>query len=114
MNITPLPGSLHFWGDLHRLTFWEGVALVGSYAREAATEDSDVDLMILTFERARYFENQDWLSLFGEIERATNETWGAVNVIRAIYKLALKSNTIHSFHAGHGPQYRLTLRLKGS
>jgi len=64
----------------------EGVALVGSYARGTATENSDVDLMILTSERARYLENQDWLSLFGEIERCRNETWGAVRTIRATYK----------------------------
>src|SRR5712692_5506352 len=64
----------------------EGVALVGSYARGTATEDSDLDLMILTSERARYLENQDWLSLFGEIERSKNETWGAVQTIRATYK----------------------------
>ncbi len=68
----------------------EGVALVGSYARGTATENSDVDLMILTSERARYLENQDWLSLFGEIERSRNETWGAVKTIRATYKTGLE------------------------
>ena len=64
----------------------EGIALLGSYARGTATENSDVDLMILTSERVRYLENQDWLSLFGEIERSRNETWGAVKTIRATYK----------------------------
>jgi hypothetical protein len=64
----------------------EGIALVGSYARGTPTENSDVDLMILTSERARYLEDQDWLSLFGEIERSTNETWGDVKTIRATYK----------------------------
>jgi predicted nucleotidyltransferase len=84
MNITPYLEAFISWATAQADI--EGVALVGSYARGAATEDSDVDLMILTFERAKYLENQDWLSLFGEIEQSTNETWGAVKTIRATYK----------------------------
>ena len=68
----------------------EGIALVGSYARGTATENSDVDLIILTSKRARYLENHDWLSLFGEIERSSNETWGDVKTIRATYKTGLE------------------------
>lgn len=68
----------------------EGVALAGSYARGTATENSDVDLMILTLERARYLENEDWLSLFGKIERSTDQRWGDVKTIRATYKTGLE------------------------
>lgn len=68
----------------------EGVALVGSYARGTATENSDVDLIILTSEPVRYLESQDWLHLFGEIERSKNETWGDVKTIRATYKTGLE------------------------
>src|SRR5689334_14673346 len=56
----------------------EGVALVGSHAREAATEESDVDLMILVTNPKPYLANLEWLSTFGEIERSQNETWGPV------------------------------------
>jgi hypothetical protein len=68
----------------------QGVALVGSYARGTANENSDVDLMILTSERSRYLENEDWLSSFGEVEQASYETWGAVRTIRVTYKTGLE------------------------
>ena len=68
----------------------EGVALVGSYARGTATKDSDVDLMILSTERTRYLDNQEWLSLFGEVERSRDETWGSVETVRATYKTGVE------------------------
>jgi predicted nucleotidyltransferase len=68
----------------------EGLALVGSRARDAATEQSDVDLIILTSERDEYFENVDWLSQFGEVEGFKKETWGAVETIRATYTNGLE------------------------
>jgi predicted nucleotidyltransferase len=47
----------------------QGVALVGSYARNTATADSDVDLVILTKEPNQYLRNKDWTRLFGKVER---------------------------------------------
>ena len=88
MNILPYQHAFISWATAQADI--EGVALVGSYARGTATENSDVDLIILTSKRARYLENQDWLSLFGEIERSTNETWGDVKTIRATYKTGLE------------------------
>jgi predicted nucleotidyltransferase len=64
----------------------EGVALVGSYARQAATEESDVDLIILTWEREKYFQNHEWLSRFGQIEETEYENWGRVKSLRAFYE----------------------------
>jgi predicted nucleotidyltransferase len=62
---------------LEKFTSWsmaqsdiEAGALTGSYARGVATEDSDVDLMILGTDRRRYVENKEWLSIFGEIEHS--------------------------------------------
>ena len=63
-----------------------GVALVGSHARGAARQDSDVDVMILTTNRERYFQGEPWASLFGQIERAEEEHWGAVETLRVFYK----------------------------
>ena len=62
------------------------VALIGSYARGTATDDSDIDLIILASSYTPYLENHGWLSLFGEVERSTNEQWGRVDTVRAIYK----------------------------
>src|SRR5262245_49536081 len=68
----------------------EGVALVGSYARATSTEDSDIDLMILTPEPAQYLEHTAWLSSFGEVKQTTNETWGRVETLRATYRTGLE------------------------
>ncbi len=64
----------------------EGVALVGSYAVGIATKDSDVDLVILSSTRLRYFANQQWLSLFGEVRTAQTEKWGHLQALRVIYE----------------------------
>lgn len=68
----------------------KGLALAGSRARDAATEQSDVDLIILTSKRDEYFRNLDWLSQFGEVKRFQRETWGAVETIRATYTNGLE------------------------
>ena len=51
----------------------EGVALVGSHARNAQNEESDVNLMILTTDVAKYFQNQSWTLQFGEVGECTVE-----------------------------------------
>jgi predicted nucleotidyltransferase len=68
----------------------EGAALIGSYARGTAIENSDVDLMILTSNTSRYLNNKEWLSVFGEIGRSQNETWGVVETVRAFYRTGLE------------------------
>jgi predicted nucleotidyltransferase len=63
-----------------------GVALVGSHARDAATEESDVDLVILTVDVTKYLRSQEWLSLFGEVKESRIENWGRLTAIRAFYE----------------------------
>ena len=82
---------------LEKFTCWakeqsdiEGAALIGSYAGGTATENSDVDLMILTTSASRYLDNKEWLSVFGEIARSQNETWGVVETVRAFYRTGLE------------------------
>ncbi|HXI26497.1 MAG TPA: nucleotidyltransferase domain-containing protein [Pyrinomonadaceae bacterium] len=82
---------------LEKFTCWvkeqsdiEGAALIGSYASGKATENSDVDLMILTTSPSRYLSNKQWLSVFGEVARSQNETWGAVEMVRAFYRTGLE------------------------
>ena len=62
------------------------VALVGSYARGTATDDSDIDLIILASLCLPYLENHEWLSLFGDVDHSTIERWGVVETVRATYK----------------------------
>jgi uncharacterized protein len=66
------------------------VALVGSYARNAATEQSDVDLLILSTEVEKYFQSSQWVSLFGEVDSYEVESWGRVETLRAFYKSAIE------------------------
>ena len=63
-----------------------GVALVGSHARAAVTDSSDVDLIVLTIDIAKYFRSQAWLSLFGAVETSAIEKWVRVQTIRTFYK----------------------------
>jgi predicted nucleotidyltransferase len=62
------------------------VLLVGSYARGAATEASDVDLVVLADGPARYIEDPSWASQFGAIERMRREEWGVVTSLRVWYE----------------------------
>jgi uncharacterized protein len=66
------------------------VALVGSHARDVATENSDVDLMILTPGVDRYLLDQSWVSLFGEPTKCGEENYGRVTSVRAFYQSGLE------------------------
>lgn len=66
------------------------VALVGSYARGAAQEDSDVDLVILTPVIDRYLRDRSWLSLFGQVREWRDEDYGRVTSIRCYYESGLE------------------------
>lgn len=60
----------------------EAAALVGSYARDDAKEESDVDLIILTNESAHYIDNPSWASTFGEVTECRVENWGRAKSLR--------------------------------
>ena len=68
----------------------EAVALVGSYARDTATTESDLDLMILATKISSYFQDQIWVSQFGEVEESKAENWGRVETLRVFYKGAIE------------------------
>lgn len=61
------------------------VALVGSYARKTATEESDVDLIMIVDRPGRYVEDTEWVWLFGEVRQQQVEDYGLVTSIRAWY-----------------------------
>ena len=55
------------------------VALVGSWARDAAGQDSDVDLVVLTDEPDAYTESEDWIEeLAPGASLVRTEDWVAI------------------------------------
>jgi uncharacterized protein len=74
----------------------QAVALVGSYARNMATESSDIDLVLLTTHPNRYLENTDWLETFGSMETQQMEVYGKLTSLRVRYV------------SGHEVEYGLT------
>jgi len=83
MGITSLRKKLKRWAAAQPDVV--GVALIGAYARGSATEESDVDVIILTTEVRKYFREKQWVSLFGEAEKTEVEHWGRVKTLRAFY-----------------------------
>jgi uncharacterized protein len=61
------------------------VVLVGSYARNAPTEDSDIDLVILTSAVKKYLHERSWLAAFGDLTNYRTEHYGKVTSLRAFY-----------------------------
>ncbi len=55
-----------------------GAAVVGSWAREQAHMDSDIDLVIVTADKARYLSNGSWVgAAVGEpAELVRTQDWG--------------------------------------
>lgn len=61
------------------------VALVGSYARNEATDSSDVDLVIVAREPKSYLEDTRWARSFGTVDRHQIEHYGKVTSLRVWY-----------------------------
>ena len=66
------------------------VALVGSYARETATESSDVDLVIITEKPQNYLENTEWIRVFGKAIAQKVEDYGKLTSLRVWYESGLE------------------------
>lgn len=60
--------------------------LVGSQARGTAREDSDVDLVILTREKERMVKEQDFVSVFGKVQKSQVEVYGRCTSVRVWYE----------------------------
>jgi predicted nucleotidyltransferase len=63
-----------------------GIALVGSYARGAARDDSDIDLVILTEQPSDHLENILWIERFGPVEKHQTENYGKLTSLRVWYQ----------------------------
>ena len=88
MNVTSFLESFNSWASSQ--TDVKAVALVGSYARDAATEGSDVDLLILTTDVAKYISDPSWVSMFGKTSEFLVEDWGKVTSMRTFYRDGLE------------------------
>lgn len=64
----------------------QGVALVGSYARGEAKDDSDIDLVILTDLPQKYLAEVQWPKRFGIIEKRQDEDYGKLTSLRIWYQ----------------------------
>lgn len=63
----------------------ESIILVGSYARNAQKDTSDIDLVIISPEKNSLIEQTDLLKQFGAIKKQEIEYWGACTSIRIWY-----------------------------
>ena len=64
----------------------QAIALVGSYARGAARDDSDIDLVILTDQPKKYLDSIGWVERFGRVEKHQTEDYGKLISIRVSYQ----------------------------
>jgi len=64
----------------------DSLLLAGSYARDKAHQDSDIDLVLIFNDPKKYVNNLDWIKEFSEIEKYEIEYWGRVTSIRTWYK----------------------------
>jgi predicted nucleotidyltransferase len=66
------------------------VALVGSYARLAANESSDVDLVIIAEEPGKYLNSTEWTRVFGVVIAKKIEDYGRLTSLRVWYESGLE------------------------
>jgi predicted nucleotidyltransferase len=64
----------------------QGIALVGSYARGAARDDSDIDLVLLTDRPQKYLGDLKWTERFGDFEKHQTEDYGKLISLRVWYQ----------------------------
>lgn len=63
----------------------QAVALVGSHARNAATDASDIDLVVIARQPERYLHDTAWTHHFGTVRRQQVEHYGQITSLRVWY-----------------------------
>jgi uncharacterized protein len=84
MGVMPSPGRRdEVEAVLRRVAAWAegepdivGVALVGSWAAGNATDQSDVDLVVLTWDVDKYVDDEEWIKAIGEGTLVRTQEWG--------------------------------------
>ncbi len=64
----------------------ECVLLVGSYARGTNREDSDIDVVLITSEKAALLEDPGFINAFGHVVKQQTEYYSACTSIRVWYE----------------------------
>lgn len=64
----------------------ESIIVVGSYARGTYKKTSDIDLVIITSNKKEMLKNQNFIKVFGEVNKSQIEYYGACTSIRVWYK----------------------------
>lgn len=64
----------------------ESIIVVGSYARGRYKETSDIDLVIITSNKKEMLKNQNFIKLFGDVNKSQIEYYGPCTSIRVWYK----------------------------
>ena len=72
------------WGTEN--TNIKSIIIVGSYARGTNKATSDIVLIIITTNKDEMLNNQNFIELFGEVERTQTEYYGACTSVRVWYK----------------------------
>ena len=82
-NINQFLGDVTQWAL--RQADIQALALVGSYARNAAKETSDVDLVLITTGPNLYLNDPSWVQQFGTVAKEQREDYGLLISIRVWY-----------------------------
>ena len=68
----------------------QGVALVGSYARQTPKETSDVDLVVIADHQKDFLKDLKWINHFGDVRQKQIELYGKVTSVRVWYTNGLE------------------------
>lgn len=63
-----------------------GISLVGSYARNTARPDSDIDLVILSSEATNLLADTGWVTKFGKLINLRHGDYGLVQSVHVLYE----------------------------
>ena len=64
----------------------ESIIVVGAYARGTYKKTSDIDLVIITSNKKEMLKNQNFIKVFGDVNKSQIEYYGACTSIRVWYK----------------------------
>ncbi|WP_164506819.1 aminoglycoside 6-adenylyltransferase [Lapidilactobacillus bayanensis] len=64
----------------------DSLIVVGSYARGTQKPESDLDLVLITNNKAKFFQQNDFVNQFGKATKVQTEFYGVVTSIRATYE----------------------------
>lgn len=64
----------------------ESLLLIGSYARQEARNDSDIDFVLLTNNPEALLEHPTWCNQFGRVLSHTIQSWETTKSLRVFYE----------------------------